>query len=74
MLLGLVVLVEVDAGSVVVLHGVTGQQLPEKEASLHSVNIPAPAPFYHYHFIFEVTLSQGAAAAARPLEGALRPG
>lgn len=50
MLLGFVVLVEVDAGSVVVLHGVAGQQLSEEDGPFHSVNIHAPPPFYHLEF------------------------
>lgn len=55
MLLGFVVLVEVDAGSVVVLHGVAGQQLSKKEESFHSVHVRAPVLFfiilkYNTHF------------------------
>lgn len=58
MLLGFVVLVEVDAGSVVVLHGVAGQQLSEEEESPHSVHVHAPALFYHHYFKTEETFSQ----------------
>lgn len=46
MLLGFVVLVEVDAGSVVVLHGVAGQQLSEKEEPSHSVHAPILLPLF----------------------------
>lgn len=51
MLLGFVVLVEVDAGSVVVPHGVAGQQLSEEDGAFRSVNIHAPAPFYHLELV-----------------------
>lgn len=66
MLLGLVVLVEVDAGSVVVLHGVAGQQLSE-ERRFHSVSIHPPAPFYHLDFEIKGTFppTHGCGAAAR---------
>lgn len=33
MLLGFVVLIEVDAGSVVLLHGITGQQLSDEQST-----------------------------------------
>lgn len=35
-LLGFVVLIEVNAGSVVLLHGVAGQQLTDKQVQKHS--------------------------------------
>lgn len=73
MLLGFVVLVEVDAGSVVVLHGVAGQQLSEKEESSHSVHIHAPALFYSHYFKIEARFSQHT-AVTQPVEGALCPG
>lgn len=57
MLLGFVVLVEVDAGPVVVLHGVAGQQLSEEEETFHSAHVHAPALFYYHYFKIEETFS-----------------
>lgn len=69
MLLGFVVLVEVDAGSVVVLHGVAGQQLSEKEKSSHSVHVPGLfySPNLKIEAKFSPTHSCNATSRGRPL-------
>lgn len=71
MLLGFVVLVEVDARSVVVLHGVAGQQLSEKHThykhdSFNSVNIHAP-PLYDLKIIIIINHSCDVTTGGRTL-------